>query len=158
MKAILGLGEDHGAVAFHHVLSNLQSAIRGQTVHHDAVGGGVFQERVIDLVAGEIGDAFGFFRFLAHGNPCVGVKHVGFTDSFDAKIKTYNYFDVAVNWKIHDVAFRAGMNNIFDKDPPVVDANNIGIAGVAQFGNGNTYPGVYDTLGRTVFIGLTADF
>jgi outer membrane receptor protein involved in Fe transport len=91
-------------------------------------------------------------------DPFLAAFGVGFQDSFDAKIKAYNYFDLAVNWKINDVSLRAGMNNIFDKDPPVVDANNIGIAGVAQFGNGNTYPGVYDTLGRTVFIGLTADF
>jgi len=50
------------------------------------------------------------------------------------------------------------VNNAFDKDPPVVDANFLGIAGTASFGNGNTFPGVYDAIGRTVFVGLTADF
>jgi outer membrane receptor protein involved in Fe transport len=59
---------------------------------------------------------------------------------------------------VKDISLRAGINNLFDKDPPVVDGNNIGLAGVTQFGNGNTYPGVYDTLGRTVFVGITADF
>jgi outer membrane receptor protein involved in Fe transport len=49
---------------------------------------------------------------------------------------------------------RAGVNNIFDKDPPIVA--NAADAGVV--GNGNTYPGVYDALGRTFFVGLTAKF
>ena len=28
----------------------------------------------------------------------------------------------------------------------------------APFGNGNTYPGVYDALGRTIFFGTTLKF
>jgi outer membrane receptor protein involved in Fe transport len=51
----------------------------------------------------------------------------------------------------------AGVNNVFDKDPPIVDSNSFGISAPA-FGNGNTYPQVYDSLGRTIFIGITADF
>ena len=45
------------------------------------------------------------------------------------------------------------MNNLFDKDPPLL------AAGLLQlFGNGNTYPGVYDALGRTIFVGATINF
>lgn len=47
---------------------------------------------------------------------------------------------------------RAGVNNLFDVDPPVVGADYQ--SGVAA--NGNTYAGVYDTLGRWLFVGLTA--
>ena len=47
-----------------------------------------------------------------------------------------------------------GINNIFDRDPPLVDAN---IAG-PPFGNGNTYPGTYDSLGRNFFFGATLKF
>ena len=46
---------------------------------------------------------------------------------------------------------RFGINNVTDEDPPVA------VTG-APFGNGNTYPQVYDTLGRYVFMGLTAKF
>ena len=50
---------------------------------------------------------------------------------------------------------RFGINNLFDKDPPVVTQT---IAGPSVNGNGNTFPGVYDYLGRSIFLGLTAKF
>jgi iron complex outermembrane receptor protein len=70
------------------------------------------------------------------------------------KIKAYSYFDLAANWKVREqLSLRAGMNNAFDKDPPVIAAGLL-----SSFGNGNTYPGVYDPMGRTLFVGLTMDF
>jgi hypothetical protein len=38
-----------------------------------------------------------------------------------------------------------------------VDSSNFGLSS-PPFGNGNTFPQVYDALGRTIFIGITADF
>ncbi len=38
-----------------------------------------------------------------------------------------------------------GINNILDKDPPISSS-------VGTTGNGNTYPQLYDALGRFVFI------
>jgi outer membrane receptor protein involved in Fe transport len=76
----------------------------------------------------------------------------------DAHIPIYNYFDLATTWRIHDhINLRAGVNNIFDKIPPLVDSNSFGIS-APPFGNGNTFPQEYDPLGRTFFFGLTADF
>ncbi len=76
----------------------------------------------------------------------------------EAKIPAYNYFDLSGTWTVRDgLSMRVGVNNIFDKDPPLVDSNNFGAA-APPFGNGNTFPGVYDSLGRTIFVGLTADF
>ncbi len=80
-------------------------------------------------------------------------------DIADGKIPSFSYFDLAMTWRFKDrYNFRAGVNNIFDKDPPIVDSNNFGISGPPNFGNGNTFPGVYDVLGRTIFAGVTADF
>ncbi len=79
------------------------------------------------------------------------------TDSVD-NIPAYNYIDLAAIWRVRDgITLRAGVNNVTDKDPPVVDQLNFGLSG-PPVGNGNTFPGVYDVLGRTFFIGLTADF
>ena len=76
----------------------------------------------------------------------------------DAKLRSVDYFDLSGTWKVRDtITFRAGVQNLFDKDPQVVDANNFPASG-PPFGNGNTYPGTYDALGRTLFVGLTADF
>jgi len=46
---------------------------------------------------------------------------------------------------------------VFDKNPPTMDSNTWGVS-APPFGNGNTFPGVYDSLGRTLFIGVTAKY
>jgi iron complex outermembrane receptor protein len=83
---------------------------------------------------------------------------LGRRDVLDAKIKSFDYLDISGTWAVRDaITLRAGVNNVFDKDPPILDANNFPAAG-PPYGNGNTYPGTYDALGRTLFVGLTADF
>ncbi|MGN6270230.1 MAG: TonB-dependent receptor domain-containing protein [Sphingomonas sp.] len=73
---------------------------------------------------------------------------------YDAKIKPYSYFDLAATTTVaRDIALRVGMNNIFDKDPPAI-VEPLG----TSFINGNTFPGTYDALGRTIFVGVTAQF
>ena len=64
-----------------------------------------------------------------------------------------NYLDVAGSWPINRMfTLRGGINNLLDKDPPVGGVTS------GVFGNGNTFPQVYDALGRRVFINLTAKF
>ena len=66
-----------------------------------------------------------------------------------------HYFDVAGNWDVYDnTRIRFGVNNVMDEDPPLSTSTNVG----AGFGNGNTFPQVYDTGGRWVFVGATVDF
>jgi iron complex outermembrane receptor protein len=79
-------------------------------------------------------------------------------DISDDRIGAHSYFDLAATWQVKDgITFRAGINNLLDKDPPIVDTNTIGVS-APPFGNANTFPAVYDSLGRTVFIGITANF
>ncbi|HEY3888587.1 MAG TPA: TonB-dependent receptor [Caulobacteraceae bacterium] len=86
-----------------------------------------------------------------------GAKFGNGQDPVD-NIPAFNYIDLGAIWRVRDgVTVRAGVNNVTDKDPPVVDQLNFGLSG-PPVGNGNTFPGVYDVLGRTFFIGLTADF
>jgi outer membrane receptor protein involved in Fe transport len=71
----------------------------------------------------------------------------------DAKLAAQNYIDVAVSWPFtKNLTFTGGINNLTDRDPPL--SAQVG----AGFGNGNTYPQVYDALGMKVFLGLTAKF
>jgi iron complex outermembrane recepter protein len=70
-------------------------------------------------------------------------------------ISSFDYFDLSATYDVAaNLQVRAGINNLFDRDPPIVDAN---IAG-PPFGNGNTYPGTYDSLGREFFFGATLKF
>ena len=72
----------------------------------------------------------------------------------NARLPAYNYFDLATTVTVKKgITFRAGINNLFDKDPPAI-AQGL----VAVFGNGNTFPGVYDVAGRTFFFGINAQF
>ena len=88
-------------------------------------------------------------------NPIVGGP---FGDAADATIPAFNYFDVAGNWTVREgVQIHLGVNNVFDKDPPTLDSNYVGVAS-PPFGNGNTYPQVYDALGRFLFVGATIKY
>jgi outer membrane receptor protein involved in Fe transport len=49
------------------------------------------------------------------------------------------------------VQVRAGVNNVFDKDPPIVSSN------IAAAGAANSFP-TYDQLGRQLFLAFTAKF
>jgi outer membrane receptor protein involved in Fe transport len=69
-----------------------------------------------------------------------------------AKLDARDYLDVAVAYTLtKNFTLRAFVNNLLDKDPPV-RLNGAG------FVNGNTYPVVYDALGRKVGLSLTAKF
>jgi outer membrane receptor protein involved in Fe transport len=46
---------------------------------------------------------------------------------------------------------RVGINNILDKDPPLVTSE------ITASGANNTYE-IYDTLGRQLFVAFTAKF
>ncbi len=52
------------------------------------------------------------------------------------------------------VQLQIGINNIMDKDPPILPTTSL----PPPFFNGNTYPQVYDTLGRYVFANVKLDF
>ncbi len=66
-----------------------------------------------------------------------------------------DYFDLAASWQAtKQLVIRGGINNLFDKDPPIANSNTL----AATFGNGNTYPQVYDALGRRVFVNATYKF
>jgi outer membrane receptor protein involved in Fe transport len=74
----------------------------------------------------------------------------------DRTLGARDYLDVALSWTINKTfAVRAGVNNVFDRDPPLVGS---GTADPSIFGNGNTFPQTYDTLGRYVFMNLMAKF
>lgn len=48
-----------------------------------------------------------------------------------------------------------GVNNVLDRDPPLASGNAIPAAGSS---NANTFPQVYDSMGRFVYMNLTARF
>jgi outer membrane receptor protein involved in Fe transport len=87
------------------------------------------------------------------GNSSNPILNQGFFDTVTQNISSFDYFDLSGTWQIaHNIQLRAGVNNIFDRDPPIVDSL------VAGGSNGNTYPGTYDVLGREIFAGINVKF
>ena len=60
------------------------------------------------------------------------------------------YLDVAATWDVSsNTSLRFGINNLLDEEPEIIPNAPSGI------GNGNTFPGTFDTLGRYIFAGVT---
>jgi iron complex outermembrane receptor protein len=70
-------------------------------------------------------------------------------------IPNYSYIDLTASYAFSkNVTTRVGVNNVLDKDPPLTSVFYFASA----FVNGNTYPGVYDALGRFMFVNVTMQF
>lgn len=82
---------------------------------------------------------------------------IDYTGEADTRLKeqggfdAYNYFDLNGTYIITDyMSVTAGMNNIFDKEPPMV--------GNTLQTNANTVAGFYDTLGRFMHVSMNFKF
>jgi outer membrane receptor protein involved in Fe transport len=72
-------------------------------------------------------------------------------DLIAPEINAFNYIDVNASYVVTEgVVARFGINNLADKEPPLV--------GNALSTNANTVAGFYDTLGRYLFLNVTATF
>lgn len=71
----------------------------------------------------------------------------------DKELKAANYLDIVGAWQAtKGLTVQLGINNLLDKDPPITSQLSTGQ------GNGNTYPSVYDALGRRIFVNATYKF
>jgi iron complex outermembrane recepter protein len=85
-------------------------------------------------------------------NPLLHFAEEGAYDYTQPRIANYSYFDFSVIWPFwRDASLRAGLNNAFDKDPPIIGTE------VTGTGTPNTYP-TYDMLGREFFLAISAKF
>lgn len=76
----------------------------------------------------------------------------GDVDPLVSKLKAMNYFDIAASYKAtKNITLSAAVNNVLDTDPPLRNQGS-------GFVNGNTYPVVYDAMGRRVSLTLNAKF
>lgn len=73
------------------------------------------------------------------------------------RIPGYNYLDLSASAQVlSSVSVRVGVNNIADKDPPLVLGGTFGCN--ANNCNDNTWVGTYDSLGRYLYINVSAKF
>ena len=85
----------------------------------------------------------GLWRHIGGLSPVTGVG---------PEVPAHDYLDLSLRWAAREgVTLQAGVNNLLDKDPPLVQVN-------PPAGNGNTLPGVYDALGQYWFLGASVRF
>ncbi len=86
------------------------------------------------------------------GNTGDPTLSTGSYDTFDRRMPGMNYLDLSASWQVvKSIQLRAGVNNVLDKDPPIVSSN------VAASGAANSFP-TYDQLGRQLYVAFTAKF
>ncbi len=72
-----------------------------------------------------------------------------------ATIPAYGYFDLVGTWQINDAArLTASVTNVLGEDPPVVGNEAADVANNSL----NTFPSMYDPLGRVFTVGLNVRF
>ena len=87
-------------------------------------------------------------------SPDPNLASLGTVSAVDSQIPTYDYFDLDGNIDVTPhLNIRLGVNNLADKKPPVV-----GLPANPLLVNGNMVAGIYDTLGRYLFLGITAKY
>jgi len=70
-------------------------------------------------------------------------------------ISAYNYFDLSARWSATEkVTLTLTVDNLTSESPPDVGSD----IGPTSWNSGNTYPTVYDTLGRTYSLGVNVKF
>jgi outer membrane receptor protein involved in Fe transport len=70
-------------------------------------------------------------------------------------VDSQNYFDLNIGYSYKDWGrFSFRVRNIADEDPPILGNNT----GSTSFNSGNTFPSLFDTMGRTYSINLKVTF
>ncbi len=81
-------------------------------------------------------------------------RHISEVKDIEGRVDlgAVNYFDLAGVYEFSEkLSARVGINNVLDEAPPIAG----GRAGPSVQGNGNIFPGMYDALGRYMFVGLS---
>ncbi|NBW07729.1 MAG: TonB-dependent receptor [Caulobacteraceae bacterium] len=93
----------------------------------------------------ELSGTWRYYSAVDYGSSLTG----SVSGRLDSTLEAMSYFDLAASWDVRDnVTARVGINNVLDTDPPMTTVGS----------NGNTYPQLYDALGRYMFVSLTANF
>ena len=71
------------------------------------------------------------------------------------KVSSYDWFDLTLRFNVNDnLTFTAAVQNLLDKDPPVLGSS----IGSTSYNSGNTFPSTYDALGRRFAVSARVKF
>ena len=106
----------------------------------------------------ELGDAVGcgpvagLALLRQHGGHQRTKRSDGGHAHIDREAPAESYYDLSANWAVTEKSSVVlGINNVLDDNPSLSGT-------VGTTGNGNTFPQIYDALGRYVFLRATVTF
>jgi len=77
------------------------------------------------------------------------------TKEAGGKIASFDYLDIAGAYQLSEkINLTFGVNNVLDRNPPILSSGDIATGPTGPL-NGNTFNGIYDSLGRYMFVGIT---
>ncbi len=96
----------------------------------------------------------GSSSFVLNGIQYTNVPTAGVQPAF-RRVKAYDYFDLALRiMPTEQFELSLTIDNLFDRDPPLVGS---GVGGTS-FNSGNTFPTLYDPIGRAFTVGARVKF
>ncbi|HEV7610621.1 MAG TPA: hypothetical protein VGO37_01955 [Steroidobacteraceae bacterium] len=97
-------------------------------------------------LAADVGSISGqWARTIIRPTPPCTLSTFGGLDHFNPRIPSYSYLDLAATWHFREsLTLRAGINNVLDKDPPLLSTT------IVPPGEANTID-VYDLFGRQLY-------
>jgi iron complex outermembrane recepter protein len=161
----LGLNEKWGSLRFSYnanftTKNESLSSLAGSTVdclglYGTQCGNPSPEYRHVQRTTWTVGDLRMSYLWRHIGEASVEPTQLSATfDPFE-KIKAHNYIDLLASYALNDkVELSFSVNNVFDKEPPIVGGE---IATTASNG-GNTFPQTYDPLGRVYTVGFNLKF
>ncbi len=88
-----------------------------------------------------------------------GTPLAGTPDLVDGVLGRRQYLDLTLSYTRARLSVRLGITNLTGRDPPLTSTvGNFGFANPEFFGDANTFPVLYDSLGRVMFMGFTLHF
>ena len=118
-------------------------------------GGPTPENRFVQVTTWNVGPfSLGYaWRYLSGSD--VDAAQAGITDPESSSIPNYNYIDLMGSWAVTDnVHLRAGITNVTDEEAPFVQTET----GSTPFNSGNTYPSLYDVVGRVFTVSAQVKF
>jgi iron complex outermembrane receptor protein len=119
---------------------------------------GSYRWKLFSRLSYDVGD-FGIGVQWRHLPELAHLTTVTTSNSTIAATKAYDLFNLSGNYAVNDmIQMRFGVDNLFDRAPPISSVDNSVVAGDGRLAGGSIDSGNYDVLGRRFFVGVSLNF
>lgn len=134
------------------------SGTSGPPNNEVGVNSGSYRWKLFTRLNYNVGD-FGVGLQWRHLPKLNHITTVTTTNSTIAPTKAYDLFNLTGRYAFNDtVQMRFGIDNLFDKSPPISGVDTSVVPGDGRLSGGSIDSGNYDVLGRRYYVGVSVNF